>query len=345
MTQSNLVEYGLDKNPFPLEPDMTVKFWAGREEIKRNLLDVVESPLYTDIGGSEFVVLHGSLGAGKSHALRYLTGQINDARQDHYHGHAIYLRTAKVAQKVSFVEIYKHLIQELGRPKIKEVASQLKEKLETSRSLIREENTPAGAAPGFAPDAGFVDTILFDGFHEQDRLMIRILETVATETDSNALAYLFGESKSISSVTGAPVIDSDFQAVRTFGAFLRTLTTPIMNQGPVWNAAYLFIDEVETLLDERPADLTAFFHSIRELVNELPYGFCLLMAYTAQTALLEAMIPEAVQERFTRQYIELPALESGEAKEFIAKQMSEFRPESFENTNKFHPFTAEAVDV
>ncbi|WP_155705898.1 ATP-binding protein [Burkholderia cepacia] len=67
---SAIEEFGLTSDPFAITvSDVSVHRWAGREHEKKILLDVVDSVRVSDIGSSEFVIVHGDYGAGKSHAL------------------------------------------------------------------------------------------------------------------------------------------------------------------------------------------------------------------------------------------------------------------------------------
>jgi len=90
-------KFGLSRSPFSLVPEQDVLFWAGLPETKTALQDVMSSVRDDDIGSSEFVILNGDLGAGKSHALRYFARQV---REDG--GLAIYLDDIVAAKKPSF---------------------------------------------------------------------------------------------------------------------------------------------------------------------------------------------------------------------------------------------------
>ena len=95
---TKLEGYGLSKDPFPLQPLASVSTWAGRKQERRLLRDIVSSPLSTDIGASEFVIIHGEYGTSKSHALRYFSTLINDRESDKFNAVAIYMPSVKLAQ-------------------------------------------------------------------------------------------------------------------------------------------------------------------------------------------------------------------------------------------------------
>ena len=62
---SELNDFGFSEHPFALVPSSGVTNWAGRDDERRLLRDIVESVLTTDTGLSEFVLVHGKLRRGK----------------------------------------------------------------------------------------------------------------------------------------------------------------------------------------------------------------------------------------------------------------------------------------
>src|SRR5438874_2813863 len=88
-------DFDLKHDPFPIAPESSVTNWAGDQELKDDLVDIVKGVRARDIGVSEFVVLYGELGAGKSHALRYLRTLICDHSED-FNSLAIYLERPRV---------------------------------------------------------------------------------------------------------------------------------------------------------------------------------------------------------------------------------------------------------
>jgi len=69
-------------------------------------MDIVQIVLTTDIGVSEFVILHESYGSGKSHALRYFSTLVNEIQAERFRSVAIYVPKVKLSEKVSFLELY-----------------------------------------------------------------------------------------------------------------------------------------------------------------------------------------------------------------------------------------------
>jgi hypothetical protein len=104
------------------------------------------------------------------------------------------------------------------------------------------------------------------------------------------------------------------------------------------------MDEIESVLDVKVIEQQMLFQSFRELLNELPYNFCLIWSFTGDAALLEAIIPMGVLSRMSRNYIELQSMELDEAKEFLKSQFGQFRPDGFSNNNLYYPFREDTIE-
>ena len=136
---NNLADFGLATHPFPVVPDAHVTHWAGRPEVKRLLLDIAQSVRGDDTGLSEFVIVYGDFGAGKTHALKYLATVINEAEADEYQSMALYMPKIKVGPKLSFLELYKRLFQEVTASRVVEIAKAVKVKINAEADRLGEE--------------------------------------------------------------------------------------------------------------------------------------------------------------------------------------------------------------
>ena len=287
----DLSAYGLIRDPFPLEPGSTVTNWAGRREEKEILTDIVYTPRSTDIGSSEFAVIHGDYGNGKSHSMRFFEWMIHDNTEEGFESLAVYVPTTKMTQRVSFLRLYEEIINIISSARIQSVALAIDSRFVAARRRIASILTPEQHVAGEGQEEN-LDKEVFKRVGEADRPMLRLMRRIA-DGDDVAMSYLRG-SGSLPDIGFPTPVNNDFIAAKTLGAMFRILTLPIDGQPPVCLAAYLFLDEVETILDDRQTELNLFFQGIRNLVNELPYNFCFLMAFSADTALLEAVFPQAV---------------------------------------------------
>ena len=339
----DLRAYGLKANPFPLQPGSTVTTWAGRPDERELLFDIVRTPLANDIGTSEFAVIHGDYGAGKSHSMRFFASLINNDTSDQFSSIAIYVPTIKMDQRTTSLRLYREVMQIVGDTRVRTLASTILSSFVRATDDFKKKLTKEQLLADEGSDQNVRESVLHS-IDQADVPMVQLMLSIA-QGDDDALAYLRGSGKAMPALGFAQPVNSDFAASKTLGGFLRVLTLSIEGQEPACLATYLFLDEVESIMEDRPTDLQQFFQGIRNLVNELPYHFCLLMSFSADTALMEAIIPQAVLQRMTRPYIELSTLEPDDAKDFIAELLRDHRPESFSCTNKFHPFTEESVEL
>ena len=342
----DLSTYGLVKDPFPLQPMSTVTNWAGRAAEKELLTDIIRTPLATDIGTSEFTVIHGEYGAGKSHSLRYFESMVNEFMKEDFESIAIYVPTVKMGQRTSFLRLYQEVIQIINTDRLVSLSRSVREGFTSAMNDVRNNLTREGqtiAAGAISEE--YLEEQVFHAVDEIDRPMLRLVLDIAEE-DEQAIGYLQGTDRPPPATGLAGRVDNDFAAAKTLGGLLRILTRSISGQRPACLAAYLFLDEVEAILDDRQQDLVQFFQGIRNLVNELPYNFCLLMSFSADTALMEAIIPQAILQRMTRgQYVELSPLTPDDAKDFVVELLNQHRPDGFVDTNPFHPFTEESIEL
>ncbi|WP_412474625.1 hypothetical protein ACK83U_13270 [Rhizobium sp. WW22] len=330
-----LEEFDLTQDPFPIVPDGPVHNWAGHEDLRLDLIDLIKGIRARDIGISEFVVLHGEYGAGKSHALRYLKTQIVEDKAE-YNSLALYLERPRVANKLNFLELYKYIIKIIGREQIKSYCGQMKAHLD---EITIDLATKAGMAD-LKNKSSFFDQAV-SNLPLDDRPMIKMLVNGAEE-GSNIFEVLSGVDKSDEDGYEGK-IDSDFIAAKVLSDFFRVLTSELRPNIRILESIYLFIDECEVLAEAKASESELVFTGLRELINGLPYRFGLIMSFSAATALIEAIMPQHLLRRMTRPYIEVPMLADGDAVSFLRTQLNFFRTENSEYNGQFYPFSNEAI--
>jgi hypothetical protein len=226
---------------------------------------------------------------------------------------------------------------------LKRLAGQVKERLEKAADeeggkLDREEEKKLQQAN---PNH-FVEVVL-RSLDKEDQQIVQLLRMYADGNDRVG-QYLTEGKPTITGSDFSQQINSDYMAARVLSSIFRAMTVKIGDQKPIYDGVQLFLDEVEDLLEAKAAEQSSFFTALREVINRLPYNFALLIAFSADAALLEAVIPLSIQERLSRNNIELPALEVDEAKEFIRSHLLSFRPDGFTAPQDYYPFTEDAID-
>ena len=342
---SAIEEFGLTSDPFAITvSDVSVHRWAGREHEKKILLDVVDSVRVSDIGSSEFVIVHGDYGAGKSHALRYLTTKINEDDADHYKGKAIYLQTVRVSQKVQFVEVYKVIIDQLGKAFFFLFATHVSHQVNQAKVDYLHGVEP-GIKPQLMADSNRLTNEALEKMAPKSAIpYIKLLMAANGEID-RVWDFLRGEGQVFPEIGLSSKINNDYNAVATLAGIFKTMTAKIGSVAPAYEAVYLFVDEQENLVEMKAVESVQLLQSFRELINQLPNYFCMIWGFSADAALIEAVLPSPILQRLTRKYIELPAMQPEEAKEFVREQLVGFRREGFDSPSDYYPFSEDAIDA
>ncbi|AYZ66752.1 ATP-binding protein [Burkholderia multivorans] len=339
-------EFGLNSDPFAITvSDISVHRWAGREREKMILLDVVDSVRASDIGSSEFVIVHGEYGAGKSHALRYLATKINEDEADHYKGKAIYLQTVRVSQKVQFIEIYKIIIDQLGKNFFQYLAAHVSQQVNQAKVDYLHSVAPEVRPQLMADQNRHMNETLDEMAPKSAIPYIKLLMAASNGGVDRVWSFLRGDDQVFPEIGLSSRINNDYNAVSTLAGIFKTMTAKIGSVAPAYEAVYLFVDEQENLVEMKAVESVQLLQSFRELINQLPNYFCMIWGFSADAALIEAILPIAILQRLTRKYIELPTMQPEEAKNFILEQLIGFRRDGFEPPSPYYPFAEEAIDA
>lgn len=307
-------DFGLTNNPFHLlVTEASERHWAGMPDVKKRLADIVHSVLPDDIGASEFVVLHGDLGGGKTHALRYFAREIRDEG----YGRAFYAGKSRIGAKLSFVDLFRSVVEESEDGFFDDLAKKV-------ANAVRRE-------------------ALLD--NADDNKEAEIIRQVSAQNRKMVNAFLECHAKSGAAKSHLLKVKDDYAAAAMMASLFGVMTTPIGKQEPPYKAVYFFVDEMEDTLDAKPAEFASFMSACRELINRVGENFAFILAFSAEAALLEAQIPDALRERMTRPYVELKQLSDANAREFMEKFLQTMRVDGFQAPQPFYPFSDGAANV
>ena len=311
---STLSDFGLSENPFRQLPDIEVSYWAGLPDTKKALTDVVVSVRPDDVGASEFVILQGEFGTGKTHALRYFAHKINTSGD----GKAVYLSEIRSDKGLSFSAISSRIYSELETIEAK-LADLVKQSVEKGKAEIKAT-------------ASHPEIITAE---------VAIEKHVKLPEDQKTVQSIYKTGK----IPNFSLCSGDYETVQGLASIIRVMTSPIGNNPPAFSAVYLFLDEVEITLEEKTALQVSFFQALRGLINAVPEHFCLVLSFTIATAVLEAIVPDHLQQRMTRPYITCEQLQTDSAKRFIKEYLSFFRCDGFSTPQPYYPFSEAAINV
>ncbi len=335
----------LTRNPFTLVPESEVTVWAGYDHLRNQLFDIVESCRSDRVGLSEFTILHGDYGTGKSHALRYLQYLITRQDPVEFQAPCVYLETLKVAANMDFVALYKK-IMELLMEHIQETAEWLDLAVEetaktTLSSTIRIQD---------AIDAIYNDSRLTPGYPA----LALLLRGIKNDTQ-DSLNLLLGGKLSGGQVmekyrrfgmTGP--IESEYDATRCLGAYVNLCTqgSTILAENEIVGrnkAFYFFVDELETVADFRPQEALSINQGIRDLINACPENCCFLFGMTADVRDIYGFLSTAVIRRMSREPLAIDPLTTDEAVLFLKEVLRGHRTDP--NDPDEYPFEVGALNA
>lgn len=335
----------LTSNPFTLVAGEKVTVWAGYEQLRSQLFDIIESCRSDRVGLSEFAIIHGDYGTGKSHALRYLQYWITEREKNEFNSPCVYLATLKVAASMNFVVLYRKIMEQL-LPHVGETAEWLDRAVEdTSRkrrpdSRRQELNNEIdniyrdpGVTPGFPPLS-----LLLRGIKNGNDEALRILLGEKLSGQGAMKKYR------IYNMTGP--IASEYDATRCLGAYVNLCTrgAEILTEGDVRarnRAFYFFFDELEIVTDFRPQEVLSLNQGLRDLINACPENCCFLFGMSGDVRDIYGLLTTPVIRRMSRDPLPIAPLDPDEAVDFLTQVLKGYR--SKESDPDEYPFNKEAL--
>lgn len=331
--------------PFRLLPGEKVTIWAGYHEIREQLLEIVKSPRVDRVGLYEFAIIHGALGTGKSHALRFLKYLINEERGEEFNSIVCYVERLRVEANTDFLALYRAIMR-LLRDDMKKVG-EVVEKI-ADKQVDEAWEAASADVTKLMKRQDFRDRTLptiYSRLSPTYPALPRLLSAAYQGDEVATTILLGGKPKTAISKYGLDnLIDTEYEALRCLAAFIN-LCTKTDNDAtylPLFKCFYLFIDEVERLRDFPTRNVQSINQGIRDLVGACPEHFCLLLGASEEAAGIEAYIEDDVMTRLSRELIEIPELDVEQAVNFIKEVMQQYRqPDA--KVPETHPFAEDAL--
>jgi hypothetical protein len=330
----------LTKNPFTLVPEEKVTVWAGYKELRQQLLDIVESCRSDRVGLSEFGVLHGDIGTGKSHALRYLKNWIGNESKEDFQSPLVYLESLKLAPKVDFLVLYKRIIEEL-LDHIRETAEWL--------DMVVEDSLPRAASLRLEEQKKLKEKKYHDKNITPIFSPLSLLLKGVKENDDHAFKILMGSNEKslrLQDFDMSSPIDNEFSATRCLGAYVNLCTrgTKALKEGGMIGrnkAFYFFLDEIELLGDFKPAEVLSINQGVRDLLNACPENTCLLFGMTGEVREIFALFDKHVMRRLTHEPIEISPMDNDQSIIFLKEVLKNCRSDPKDPDE--YPFREDAL--
>jgi hypothetical protein len=308
----------LKGNPFRTnavdEEDPRVKIWVGYDRQRDQLEKMLDRVRADRVGLTNFILLYGQYGTGKSHALLWAKHWVKTNRA----GLAYFIPTLKKDKgKMSFSAAFLTDIVERGS---------LVSDLRSFKHFV-EARVYAVKTDTESTEVG-IDRLI-----KSRELAEFVKRLVRCETDAN-FKELAGDSKM-----------TDYQAVNTFAKMVNLFThgfdTP---NGKVRfkPAVYLLIDELDDLGRQPAKEVIETNDTLRHLFDSCPNAFGLICALSAEVTTLTNMFTDYVLSRVSRQ-LHFDMLDREAAVGFIREVMDCSRQEDSPQKKGPYPFNDEAL--
>lgn len=178
--------------------------------------------------------------------------------------------------------------------------------------------------------------------------LFNVLEALVND-DSEAWNYFAGKptKEALQRFELNSPIEDDHDALRALAAIytILTRTYPEISGTPVYDAAYLFVDELEQFLEMKADEYQSIRTGLRDLFNSCTEHFCLILAATAENAsLFHGILEEALMVRVTAEPVHISSHDEVEdGIQFIVDLMT-FARSGVASPTPEHPFTRDALN-
>ena len=348
--QQLLSKSSFSRAPFHVVPVDNNISWAGSTDVKNELLRIVREVRHSQLELSHLALIYGEYGSGKTHALKY----IRDRLKREGRSLVAYLDKPKVEKKGSFHGIVKEVIKQIGRGPLRtavepivryiqaEVARELPQ-LFAKASLEEAKDLGAFGKRAQAESKRRLQEALYPRFPE----IFNVFEGLV---EDNGEAWNYFSSKASPAALKAfelnSGIEDDHDALGALAAIYTVLTKkyPEIPGTPVFDGAYLLIDEMEQFLEMKSDEFISIRTGLRDLFNSCTEHFALFLSATAENAsLFHGILEEAIMARVTANPIHMSSHdEVDDGARFLTELMTYAR-NGAQAPSPEHPFTIDAL--
>jgi len=355
-TQKNYGKFYLRSNPFPHAgiPEENPGFCADRE---KELASISETILTSLDGHSVHMALLGGYGNGKTHTLKYVKSEIN--RQLNGNGNARALASFVMTPGLSFVDLYRNFMQDLGldffldrvwellgviaveeiehrRKAFQNLNREVKQRIRNNPKIIRE----------YVDEGTVLLSSLTKAYREKLLSIVKsvdvvnaFLQLLAEETSLLAWKWISGEQtmheqrKEIGVVSA---INTDDKALSVFlgvKSILRELA---------YRALCLLVDEFENIETLFPQQKQRFLNSVRHLIDLNPTGLCLIISCTPEVWKTIVREYHAFSERIFKEVL-LKPLNEATLRNLIAEYVQRHRTGQNGGIGQLYPFSDDSI--
>lgn len=270
--------------------DPRAGIWVGYDKQQAALERLLKRVRADQVGLTSFVLLYGTWGTGKSHALLWSRNWVKSTTS----GVAYYLPTLKRDKgKLALNIALKEDVVDSG---------QLPEDLHKYYAWLSKKILEV--------------TVAHEGIQPEDAIN-RLFPTPEQRALAQSIHQTGGKTEQLA-VFLSKHLGSDHEAVTLFSKIVNLLILEIgeSDKERFTQAVYLFIDELDDLSRQPAKDSLQTNDTIRHLYDACPNAFGLIIGASAELNTLQHLFTEYVLSRMTRK-IEFSFLDQNAAKTFI----------------------------
>ena len=141
-------------------------------------------------------------------------------------------------------------------------------------------------------------------------------------------------------------IDTEYDAVKSLGAYINLCTrgTTVLSEGGILarnKAFYFLLDEIETILDFKPAEALSINQGLRDLINACPENCCFLLGMSGDARTVFAIFTTPVMRRMSRNPVSIEPLEVEQSVTFLKEVLKGYRSDLTDPDE--YPFREDAL--
>lgn len=324
-TKSNLKENPFRSNPvYDADPRMDI--WVGYDKQRTQLVKYLTRSRCDQVGNANFIMLLGHYGVGKSHALLWARHQIMHSKKDEFDALCYLVPTMKKDKgKMTFAGAFSEDI--VGRCGLADHLLEFRNFLGTSVLRYRDANGIGSQVK----DDEVIDRL---GFPSELAAFAKRIYHCEVRTEVEAIIMPKGLS--------------DYQATTIFAHVVNLFVHGLKINDEVRRfkkAVYLMIDELDELLNVPVKEVREVNLTLRHIYDWCPNCFGLVVALSAEGAIVSAVFEQYLLQRIQRQ-IEMQELGKDEAMNFVEQILRDSRIDEEDAVKSgFFPFDEAAVEA
>ena len=318
----------LTENPFRSTPsfatDPRARIWVGYERQKNQLIKHLMRSLADQVGNANFVMLFGTYGTGKSHALVWAQNLILHEDKESFDSVCYFIPTLRKDKgTLTFAGAFRDDI--VAKSGLIENVKAYCNFLRTCTTKYREVHSEVG--------------------HEvtDEQIIEKLIPSVELSKFAKEIYRCQIEDNYIQLV--APKALTDYQAMMIFTQLVNLFVYEIKilenDKKRFKKGAYLFIDELDDLERASVKEAREVNDILRHIYDNCPNCFCMVIALSAERAQMSVLFFDYILSRIQKQ-IELLVLDKDDTVKFVRQILDSNRIDP-DGEDNFFPFEEAAI--